>query len=68
MVDCLRIRAKVPAEAKEALTPARFTKALDAVRKGDFTADALRAKYALTDAQLASLAEAETAVTAEGGA
>jgi hypothetical protein len=70
MVECLRIRAKVPAEAKETLPPARFVKALDAVRKGDFTAEGIRAKYELTEEQAARLAEVEasTAPAAEGTA
>lgn len=66
MVECLRIRAKVPAVVKETLTDARMTKAVEAVKKGDFSAETLRVKYALTPAQEASLAqvEAELAVQA----
>lgn len=67
IVDCLRIRPKVPAAEKERLPAARFTKALEAVRKGDFEAGALRAKYALSDEQLARLAEVEVAPVQEPG-
>jgi hypothetical protein len=56
MVECLRIRNKVPAEVKETLTAARMDKALAAVRKGDFAVSTLRAKYSLTDEQEAQLA------------
>jgi len=59
MVECLRIRAKVPAEVKEALPDARMDKALQAVRKGDFAAATLRVKYALTEAQETCLAALE---------
>jgi hypothetical protein len=59
MVECLRIRAKVPQDVKETLTDARMDKALAAVKKGDFAADTLRVKYALTDAQAERLAQVE---------
>lgn len=68
MVECLRIRAKVPPEAKETLTDARMDKALQAVRKGDFAADTLRVKYALSQAQAARLAEVEAGLAQAPGA
>lgn len=55
LVQCLRIRARVPQLDKETLTPARFTKALAGVRAGTFAAATLREKFALTDAQQAAL-------------
>lgn len=64
MVECLRIRTKVPAEVKEPLTDARMDKALAAVRKGDFAAATIRVKYALTDSQVARLAEVEAELAA----
>lgn len=64
VVDCLRIRPKVPSDVKPTLTEARLAKALDAVRAGQFSAVDLRDKYAFNDAQLARIAEAEAAVAA----
>jgi hypothetical protein len=60
MVECLRIRAKVPALEKEALTAARFVKALASVKAGTFTAASLRDKFALTVDQDTALADAES--------
>jgi hypothetical protein len=55
MVECLRIRAKIPAKTKPPITDARMENALAAVRKGDFTAAKIRAKYELTEGQAACL-------------
>lgn len=55
IVECLRIRAKVPPTEKETLTAARFTKALAGVKAGTYAAATLRDKFALTDAQHAAL-------------
>jgi hypothetical protein len=60
MVECLRIRAKIPPAAKEALAPGRFTKALAGVRAGTFAAATLRDKFALTTDQQTALADAES--------
>jgi hypothetical protein len=68
MVECLRIRAKVPAEVKAALPGPRMNAALQAVREGKYSAESLRVKYALTPDQEASLAalELELAAKPEG--
>lgn len=59
MVECLRIRAKVPPAEKETLATARFTKALAGIRAGTYAAAALRDKFALTADQLDTLAVVE---------
>jgi hypothetical protein len=68
MTECLRIRPKIPTDAKETLGDARMDKALEAVQKGTFAAAALRAKYALTEDQEQRLAavEAQLAGDQEG--
>jgi hypothetical protein len=64
MVECLRIRAKIPPLEKEPLAAARFTKALAGIKAGTYAAATLREKFALSLAQEAELA----AVEAEPGA
>lgn len=64
MVECLRIRLKVPATEKESLPPARFAKALANVKAGAYAASDLRGKFALTDAQEAALAAVEQELAA----
>jgi hypothetical protein len=59
MVQCLRIRNKVPPLEKEPLAPARFTKALAGIKAGTYAAATLRDKFALSLAQEAELAAAE---------
>lgn len=59
MVECLRIRAKVPQLEKEPLAAARFTKALAGIKAGTFAAATLREKFALTADQEAELAAVE---------
>lgn len=63
IVECLRVREKIPDDGKptEALSEARLAVALEKIVRGEYSADTLRAKFALTDAQLARVAEAETA-------
>lgn len=51
MVDCLRIRAKIPPTEKPAITDARLAKALAQIEAGTFTAYKLREGFALTEAQ-----------------
>lgn len=60
MVPCLRIRKKAPPLGKEALTAARFGKALASVKAGTFTAASLREKFALTVDQDTALADADS--------
>jgi hypothetical protein len=64
MVDCLRIRPKLPSDTKPVLPEARMVAALAAVTKGTFTADKLRGDYALTPDQLARLAAVEAELAA----
>jgi hypothetical protein len=66
-VDCLRVREKVPPPAvpTEILSEARLTAALDKIARGEFSAQALRARFALTEDQLARVATAEAAQGAQ---
>jgi hypothetical protein len=68
MVECLRIRTKIPAEVKPALPEARMDKALAAVKKGEFAAETLRVKYALTPEQASRLAAVEAELAGDQAA
>lgn len=66
-VPCLRVREKVPASDRptEPLSEARLTAALDKITRGEFDADTLRARFALTEEQLARVAAVEAAQGAQ---
>lgn len=64
-VECLRIRPVVASRKAAPITPARFAKAIDAIKAQTFTAEELRGKFDLTDEQRATL-DAELAVMAGG--
>lgn len=55
MVECLRIRPTVAAKAKQGITDARFSAALEQIKNGAYTADKLRAGFVLTDGQAQTL-------------
>lgn len=66
VVECLRIRPKVVQRQKPEITEPRLTAALEKIAAGEFTAEKLRANFALTAEQdqlvidtLASLAAGE---------
>lgn len=55
-VNALRISTSKPMpKAKPELTPERFLKAIEAVQKGDFTAEELKTKYNLKEVQINKL-------------
>lgn len=51
VVECLRIRPKVPAKAQPGISAARLAKALEQVRAGAYTLDKLRAGFTFTPEQ-----------------
>lgn len=59
LVECLRIRPSIPTRTKSKITQERFENALAQIQAGTYTADKLRAKFALTKEQESQLAEAE---------
>jgi hypothetical protein len=57
-VVCLRIRPKVAPRAKPAITEARLTKAIEAIKGGTYDRERLEASFALSAAQIAALNKA----------
>ena len=54
-VECLRIRPVVAKRVIPPITPERFAKALDSIKAGTFTAQALSEKFVLSVDQIAAL-------------
>jgi hypothetical protein len=65
LVECLRIRPAVPAEAKKGIGADRLARALEQIKAGSYTVAKLRASFALTEAQLEQLADFERTPTHE---
>lgn len=51
MVECLRIRPQVPAQARKRISAERLARALEQVKVGAYTLAKLRAGFVLTDEQ-----------------
>jgi len=62
-VECLRIRPKVAAQTKKPIQEARFIKALESIKSGEYTTDKLRSGFALTPEQETRLTEALSEAT-----
>lgn len=60
-VECLRVRPKVAERTIGPITAGRFTKALDSIKAGQYTAAELRKNFALTKEQSEKVAELEGA-------
>ena len=58
LVECLRIRPSVSARKKPAINDQRFSKALEAVKAGSYSADKLHAQFDLSDDQRTALMDA----------
>lgn len=58
MVECIRVRPQVSAPRKTPISAERFKKALDSIKAGTYTAEKLRAGFALTKPQETQLTEA----------
>lgn len=63
-VECLRIRQQVAAKVAKPINQERFTRALEAIKAGTYTAMQLRSGAALTDAQEKALVAAIEAMAA----
>ena len=64
-VECLRIRPVVAKRVIPPITPERFAKALDSIKAGTFTAQALSEKFVLSVDQIAALDAALEAMAAQ---
>jgi hypothetical protein len=60
-VECLRIRPKVAERKPKPINEERFMNAIEAIKGGTYTTDALRNTFVLTDEQEARLTEALSA-------
>jgi len=58
MVECIRVRPQVATAEKKPISAERFKNALDSVKAGTYTAEKVRANFALTGAQQKQLTEA----------
>lgn len=58
MVECIRVRPQVAPQRKAPISAERFKKALESVAAGTYTAEKLRAGFALTRQQEKQLTEA----------
>lgn len=54
-VECLRIRPTVAVRAAPAINDARFSKAIQSIKDGQYTAQKLQSAFTLTVAQMATL-------------
>ena len=59
MVECLRVRPKVPSKEKQPIADDRLKKALEQIKAGTYTVAKLRTGFALTDSQEATVADFE---------
>lgn len=60
IVECLRIRPTVTKPPKQGIAPARFQKAMDSIKAGQYTAEKLREGFQLTEEQAKLLESLET--------
>lgn len=63
-VECIRVRPQVSVPRKTAISAERFKKALESIAAGTYTAEKLRAGFALTKPQEKQLTEAINAESA----
>lgn len=57
IVECLRIRPTVPRKEKQSINDARFAKAIESIKSGEYTFDKLRDSFSLTDDQIKQIDE-----------
>ena len=57
-VECLRIRPKVAEKVAGKITDARLDKAIESIKRGEYSTDKLRHNFALTDEQEAKVVAA----------
>lgn len=59
MVECIRIRPNVPVKKRQAIAASRFEKAVEQIKAGTYSTTKLRAQFALTDEQEATIYDME---------